>query len=122
MELFSSLPARKDGTLKVIAKSGMPYVFKGLPLVCTVEDEDDIEHLRLLGFMDADEFEAEAKFKQLSAVREQRRVAAGLSPAGRQAPEDDDDDLDSGGGAPHESNTPATGRVKKATKASVVQS
>ena len=34
MELFSSLPARKDGTLKVTAKSGNSYVFTGSPLRC----------------------------------------------------------------------------------------
>ena len=122
MELFTSLPARKDGTLKVTAKSGAPYVFNGQPLSCTVEDEDDIEHLRLLGFMDADEFEAEAKFKQMSAEREKRRVAAGItSPASaRKVEQDDDDDLSTSGPA-HESETAPTGRVRKASKASVVQ-
>ena len=125
MELFSSLPARKDGTLKVTAKSGNSYVFTGSPLRCEVDDEGDVEYLQLLGFMDAEEFEAEAKFNKLAAAREQRRVAAGLSSAGRQAADDDGDGdtgLDSGDGAPVESGTTPTGRVRKATKASVVQS
>ena len=122
MELFTSLPARKDGTLKVITKSGNVYAFKGEPLACTVDDEGDIDHLRLLGFMDADEFEAEAKFKQMSAEREKRRIAAGItSPTSvRKVEHDDDDDLSTSGPAV-ESDTTPTGRVRRASKASVVQ-
>ena len=118
MELFSSLPARKDGTLKVTAKSGNSYVFTGSPLRCEVDDEGDVDYLQLLGFMDAKEFEAEAKFNKLAA--------AGLSNAtGKNAggdDDDDDDDANTGNGVPVESGTAPTGRVRKATKASVVQS
>ena len=126
MELFSSLPARKDGTLKVTAKSGNSYVFTGSPLRCEVDDEGDVDYLQLLGFMDAEEFEAEAKFNKMAAAREQRRAAAGLGNAtGKNAggdDDDDDDDTNTGNGVPVESGTAPTGRVRKATKASVVQS
>jgi len=127
MKLFTSLPARKDGTLKVTVKSGNKYVFDGKPLSCDVDDEDDVEYLQLLGFMTEDEYDAESKFKEMEAAREKRRAAAGLrtqAAGGKKSDEGDDDgddDLDTGNGAPVESGTAPTGRVRKAApKASVV--
>lgn len=124
MKLFTLLPARKDGTLKVRAKSGNAYVFEGAPLGCIVEDEDDIEHLQLLGFMDQEEFEAEAQFQRHNAAREKRRAAAGITsiPGKKAEPDDDEGTFDSGSGIAQEDGTPPTGRVRRASKATVVQS
>ena len=49
MKLFTSLPARKDGTL-IVRLKGATYVFEGKPLTCEVENEAHAEHLRAGNF------------------------------------------------------------------------
>lgn len=74
MKLFTSLPARKDGTLIVRIK-GATYIFEGKPLACEVENEAHAEHLRAGNFQTEEEFDAEQKFQRLAAEREARRAA-----------------------------------------------
>lgn len=127
MKLFTSLPARKDGTLIVRIK-GATYVFKGKPLACDVEDEADAKHLLARNFQTEEEFEAEQKFLRLSAEREARRAAQdGKAPSSRGTfspgvGPDDDDDLDGGTGMPQESDSAPTGRVRRAARSSNVTS
>ena len=109
MKLLTSLPARKDGTLNVVLKDGTAYKFTGEPLTCDVTDEDHIEALQVLGFMDQDEFDTEAKFQKQVADREAKRAASTAKPA-----KDDGDEFTTGSGLPIEENTPPTGRVRKA--------
>ncbi|KEH06846.1 hypothetical protein GY14_32120 [Delftia tsuruhatensis] len=125
MKLFTSLPARKDGTLIVRVK-GATYVFNGKPLACDVEDEADAKHLLARNFQTEEEFEAEQKFLRMSAEREARRAAQdGKAPSSRGTfspgvGPDDDDDLDGGTGMPQESDSAPTGRVRRASRASNV--
>ena len=119
MELFTALPARKDGTLKVTVPDGMVYTFSGQPLGCFVEDEDHQDHLQALGFMNADDFAAEQDFIKRNAEREAKRSARGLPPTGGAsslAPDDDDEPVGLGDGLPQEGGTPPTGRVRRARK------
>lgn len=127
MKLFTSLPARKDGTL-IVRHKGASYVFTGKPLSCEIEDEEHAEDLRGLNFQTQEEFEAEQKFLRLQAEREARRAAlegnaqssrGTFSPA-LGAEEDDEDSLDGGTGLPQESNSAPTGRVRRAARSSVV--
>jgi len=125
MKLFTSLPARKDGTLIVRIK-GATYVFEGKPLACEVENEAHAEHLRAGNFQTEEEFDAEQKFQRLAAEREARRAALdGKVPSSRGTfspgvGPDDEDDLDGGTGMPQESDSAPTGRVRKASRASNV--
>ena len=125
MKLFTSLPARKDGTL-IVRLKGATYVFNGKPLACDVEDEADAQHLLARNFQTEEEFEAEQKFLRMSAEREARRAAQdGKAPSSRGTfspgvGPDDDDDLDGGTGMPQESDSAPTGRVRKASRASNV--
>lgn len=125
MKLFTSLPARKDGTL-IVRLKGAIYVFNGKPLACDVEDEADAKHLLARNFQTEEEFEAEQKFLRLSAEREARRAAQdGKAPSSRGTfspgvGQDDDDILDGGTGMPQESDSAPTGRVRKASRASNV--
>lgn len=122
MELFTALPARKDGTLKVTVPDGTAYTFKGEPLGCVVEDEDHQDHLQALGFMNADDFEAEQDFIKRNAEREAKRSARGLPPTGGAsafAP-DDDEPVDQGDGLPKEADSKPTGRVRRSARASNV--
>ncbi|KFJ09087.1 hypothetical protein DR66_1808 [Delftia acidovorans] len=125
MKLFTSLPARKDGTLIVRIK-GAIYVFEGKPLACDVENEAHAEHLRAGNFQTEEEFEAEQKFQRLAAEREARRATLdGKAPSSRGTfspgmGSGDDDDLDGGTGMPQESDSAPTGRVRKASRASNV--
>ncbi|WP_313281462.1 hypothetical protein [Delftia tsuruhatensis] len=125
MKLFTSLPARKDGTLIVRVK-GATYVFNGKPLACDVEDEADAKHLLARNFQTEEEFDAEQKFLRLSAEREARRAAQdGKAPSSRGTfspgvGPDDDDDLDGGTGMPQESDSAPTGRVRRAARSSNV--
>jgi hypothetical protein len=112
MKLFTSLPARRDGTLSVSLGDGAEYVFTGAPLACDVEDEGHADHLQALGFLTADDFEAEQRFLKLSADRAARHAAM----AGGQPGEGGDEDLNFGDGLPEEMNSPATGRVRRARK------
>lgn len=125
MKLFTSLPARKDGTLIVRIK-GATYIFEGKPLACDVENEAHAEHLRAGNFQTEEEFDAEQKFQRLAAEREARRVALdGKAPSSRgtfspgMGP-DDEDDLDGGTGMPQESDSAPTGRVRRAARSSNV--
>lgn len=124
MKLFTSLPARKTGTLNVTTRDGTTYKFSGAPLSCEIEDEDHAEELRdLENFQTEDEFKAEQAFQKQAADREARRSArGGRGATGSSASdeENDDDELNAGSGLPLESNTPPTGRVRKASTASVV--
>ena len=125
MKLFTSLPARKDGTL-IVRLKGATYVFEGKPLACDVEDEADAKHLLARNFKTEEEFDAEQKFLRLSAEREARRAAQdGKAPSSRGTfspgvGPDDDDDLDGGTGMPQESDSAPTGRVRRASRASNV--
>lgn len=125
MKLFTSLPARKDGTLIVRIK-GAIYVFEGKPLACDVENEAHAENLRAGNFQTEEEFDAEQKFQRLAAEREARRAALdGKAPSSRGTfspgvGSDDEDDLDGGTGMPQESDSAPTGRVRKASRASNV--
>lgn len=126
MKLFTSLPARKDGTLIVRVK-GVTYVFEGKPLACEIENEAHAEYLRASKFQTEEEFDAEQTFLRLSAEREARRAALdGKAPSSRNTftpgvgPRDDDEDLDGGTGMPQESDSAPTGRVRKASRASNV--
>ncbi|MPT52531.1 MULTISPECIES: hypothetical protein [Delftia] len=125
MKLFTSLPARKDGTLIVRIK-GATYIFEGKPLACDVENEAHAEHLRAGNFQTEEEFDAEQKFQRLAAEREARRAALdGKAPSSRGTfspgvGSDDEDDLDGGTGMPQESDSAPTGRVRKASRASNV--
>lgn len=125
MKLFTSLPARKDGTL-IVRLKGATYVFEGKPLACEVENEAHAEHLRAGNFQTEEEFGAEQKFLRMSAEREARRAAQdGKAPSSRGTfspgvGPDDDDDLDGGTGMPQESDSAPTGRVRKASRASNV--
>lgn len=125
MKLFTSLPARKDGTL-IVRLKGATYVFNGKPLACDVEDEADAKHLLARNFQTEEEFEAEQKFLRLSAEREARRAAQdGKAPSSRGTfspgvGPDDDDILDGGTGMPQESDSAPTGRVRRAARSSNV--
>ena len=126
MKLFTSLPARKDGTL-IVRHKGATYIFEGKPLACEIENEDHVEHLRAHNFQTEEDFEAEQKFLRLSAEREARRAAlSGEAPSSRGTfsprvgQDDEDDDLDAGTGLPHESDSAPTGRVRRASRASNV--
>jgi len=115
MQLFTALPARKDGSLKVTVPDGTAYVFSGMPLGCEVPDEDHVDHLQALGFMNEGDFEAEQDFQRRNAEREAKRTARSL-PVPDSAPVHDDGLLDPGDGVPVEGHTPATGRVRRARK------
>lgn len=125
MKLFTSLPARKDGTLIVRIK-GTTYVFEGKPLACEVESEVHAQYLRAGNFQTEEDFEAEQKFLRLAAEREARRppaagrtsVARAVLPPGLGP--DDEDDLDGGTGMPQESDSTPTGRVRRAARSSNV--
>lgn len=126
MKLFTSLPARKDGTL-IVRHKGVTYVFSGKPLACDVDDEDHAEHLRAHNFQTEEDFEAEQKFLRLSAEREARRAAlSGDVPSSRGTfsprvgQDDEDEDLDAGSGLPQEADSTPTGRVRRAARASNV--
>ncbi|MFG0641918.1 hypothetical protein [Delftia sp. WSY_22] len=126
MKLFTSLPARKDGTLIVRIK-GTTYVFEGKPLACEVESEAHAQYLRAGNFQTEEDFEAEQKFLRLAAAREARRppaagrtsVARAVLPPGL-GPDEGNDDFDGGTGLPQESDSLPTGRVRKASRASQV--
>lgn len=123
MKLFTSLPARKDGTLIVTTDDGTKYVFKGEPLSYAVDDEDHADELQAKGFQTQDEFEAEQVFQKQLADREARRAARGLpSNAGASAAvgDSEDDLIDTGTGAPQEGNAAPTGRVRRAASSSAV--
>ncbi|WP_406626108.1 hypothetical protein [Acidovorax sp. SDU_ACID1] len=126
MKLFTQLPARKDGSLIVrVPGASEPYIFRGEPLCCDVEDEDHLEYLRVQGFMSQDEYEAEAEFQRRNAEREAKRVALGLPSApGTFTPRigdgDEDDFPANPASGPIEGNTAPTGRVRRAARASVV--
>ena len=125
MKLFTSLPARKDGTLIVRIK-GTTYVFEGKPLACEVENEAHAEYLRAGNFQTEEEFDAEQKFQRLAAEREARRATLdGKAPSSRGTfspgvGSDDDDDLEGGTGMPQESDSAPTGRVRRAARSSSV--
>lgn len=125
MKLFTSLPARKDGSL-IVRLKGATYVFEGKPLACEVENEAHAEHLRAGNFQTEEEFDAEQKFQRLAAEREARRAtldSKAPSSRGTFSPgvgSDDEDDLDGGTGMPQESDSAPTGRVRKASRASNV--
>lgn len=126
MKLFTSLPARKDGTLIVRIKDAI-YRFEGKPLACEIENEAHAEYLRAGKFQTEEEFDAEQTFLRLSAEREARRAALdGKAPSSRNTftpgvgPRDDDEDLDGGTGMPQESDSAPTGRVRRASRASNV--
>lgn len=126
MKLFTSLPARKNGTL-IVRHKGTTYTFEGTPLACEVENEAHAEYLRAHNFQTEEEFENEQKFLRMSAEREARRAAlAGNAPSSRGTfspglgPDDEDEDLDGGTGLPQESDSAPTGRVRKASRASTV--
>lgn len=126
MKLFTSLPARKDGTL-IVRHKGATYVFEGKPLSCEIDDEEHAEYLCAQNFQTEEEFAAEQKFLRLSADREARRAAqAGNAPSSRGTfspglgADEDEDNLDGGTGLPLESDSAPTGRVRKASRSSVV--
>ncbi|MCG8985719.1 hypothetical protein MI467_02555 [Delftia acidovorans] len=126
MKLFTSLPARKDGTL-IVRVGGTAYKFTGTPLSCDVEDEGHLEYLLAHDYMGEEEFEQEQKFLRQSALREARRAALdGKAPSSRGTfspgvgPDDEDDPQDGGSGMPQESGSAPTGRVRKASRASNV--
>lgn len=126
MKLFTSLPARKDGTL-IVRLKGATYVFEGTPLACEIGNEEHAEHLRAHSFQTEEDFEAEQKFLRMAAEREARRAALpGNAPSSRGTftpslgPDDEDDHLDGGSGLPQESDSAPTGRVRRAARASSV--
>lgn len=126
MKLFTSLPARKDGTL-IVRHKGATYTFEGKPLACEVEDEAHVEYLRAHKFMTEEDFETEQDFQRLTAERNARRAALeGKAPSSRGTfspalgPDDEDDILDGGDGLPKEAESTPTGRVRKAPRASTV--
>lgn len=130
MKLFTSLPARRDGTLNVVLGDGTKIVFTGTPLSADVEDEDHADELEGMGFLSQEDFEAEAEFQRKAqaralrqAAREGRRTASpGTFAPGEGADDDDEDDTPTDtNAAPLEANTPPTGVVRRAGRASVVK-
>ncbi len=126
MKLFTSLPARKDGTL-IVRLQGAIYLFEGKPLACEVENEEHAEYLRAQNFQTEEDFAAEQNFLRLAAERDARRASlAGKAPSSRGTftpglgPDEEEGDLDGGSGLPQESDSAPTGRVRKAARASVV--
>ncbi|GAB2712674.1 hypothetical protein [Comamonas sediminis] len=119
MKLLTMLPARKDGTLNVVLNDGAAYKFKGEPLACEVENEDHVDELKVLGFMDEDEFDIEQKFKKQRAER-QARLSARTEKAATGAPavtcDNEDDDFTTGTGLPQEEQSKPSGRVRRAPK------
>lgn len=119
MKLLTMLPARKDGTLNVVLNDGAAYKFKGEPLACEVEDEGHVDELKVLGFMDEEEFDIEQKFQKQRAER-QARLSARTGKAAASAPADiddsDDDDFTTGTGLPQEEQSKPSGRVRRAPK------
>ncbi len=111
MQLFTSLPARKDGTLNVALKDGTEYTFTGTPLTLEVADEDHFESLQDLGFMTKEEFEAEQTFMKQVKAREDRAKTKAAPVVNGDA--DEDDFASTPGGLPTESNTAPTGRVRR---------
>lgn len=119
MKLYTSIPPRKDGTV-IVRLDGSTYTFAGEPLGCDVADEGHAELLQARGFLTREDFEAEQDFQRRAAARAARLDAL----EGRPAPAAglDDDDADTGIGLPHEGGTKPTGRVRRASKSSVVVS
>lgn len=119
MKLLTTLPARKDGTLNVVLNDGTAFKFQGEPLACEVEDENHVDELKVLGFMDEEEFEIEQKFQKQTAERE-ARLSARTGKAAPSAPADpgdnDDDDFTTGTGLPQEGQSKPSGRVRRAPK------
>ena len=126
MKLFTSLPARKDGTL-IVRLMGAVYLFEGKPLACEVENEEHAEYLRAQNFQTEEDFAAEQNFLRIAAERDARRASlADKAPSSRGTftpglgSDDEGGDLDGGTGLPHESDSAPTGRVRKAARSSVV--
>ena len=119
MKLFTSIPPRKDGTV-IVRLDGASYTFRGEPLECDVEDEGHAELLQARGFLTKEDFEAEQDFQRRAAERAARlEVLEGRA----SSPQDDDDGLADGGtGLPEEAGVRPTGRVRRASKSSVVVS
>lgn len=119
MKLLTTLPARKDGTLNVVLNDGSAFKFQGEPLACEVEDENHVDELKVLGFMDTEEFEIEQKFQKQRAERE-ARLSARSGKAATTTPADggdsDDDDFTTGTGLPQEGQSKPSGRVRRAPK------
>lgn len=118
MKLLTTLPARKDGTLNVLLADGAGYQFTGVPLACEVEDENHVDELKVLGFMDEEEFEIEQKFQKQTAEREARLSArtGKAAPSAPADPGDNDDDFTTGTGLPQEGQSKPSGRVRRAPK------
>lgn len=115
MKLLTTLPARKDGTLNVVLRDGKAYKFAGTPLACEVEDEGHVDDLKMLGFMDEQEFEIEQKFQKQKAERE-ARIAARTAKQPATGDDEDSDDFTTGNGLPVEDKSTPSGRVRKAAK------
>ncbi len=119
MKLLTTLPARKDGTLNVVLNDGATYKFTGEPLACEVDNEDHVDELKVLGFMDEEEFDIEQKFQKQRAER-QARLSARTGKAATGVPADtgdnEDEDFTTGTGLPQEEQSKPSGRVRRAPK------
>ncbi len=119
MKLLTTLPARKDGTLNVLLNDGTTFKFTGEPLACDVENEDHVDELKVLGFMDEEEFDNEQKFQKQRAEREARisaRSAKHAVSTSADGGDGDDDDFTTGTGLPQEGQSKPSGRVRRAPK------
>lgn len=120
MKLLTTLPARKDGTLNVLLADGAGYQFTGVPLACEVEDENHVDELKVLGFMDEEEFDIEQKFQKQRAEREARISARSGKTATSEPADagdnDGEDDFTTGTGLPQEGQSKPSGRVRRAPK------
>ncbi|GAB2806457.1 hypothetical protein GCM10027276_03940 [Comamonas piscis] len=119
MKLLTMLPARKDGTLNVVLNDGAAYKFTGEPLACEVESEAHVDELKVLGFMDEEEFDIELKYQKQHAERQARLSArTGKAATGplADAGDNEDDDFTTGTGLPQEEQSKPSGRVRRAPK------
>lgn len=114
MKLQTSIPPRRDGTVRHTGKDRRTYVFEAGPdgeLTCDVDNEDEAAALLATGMFwpaDPDDFE---KALTISTP------APDSAPAAADADEDlDDEDEVIGNGLPVEANTPPVTRKKPGPK------
>lgn len=117
MKLYTSLPARKDGTLIVRLNNGAVYKFEGEPLACDIEDEGDAAELQDKGtFLTKEDFDAEQRFLKQAAERASRHATRERAAAGEPDDDEDEDLPADAGGMPVESNTAPTGVRRRARR------
>lgn len=117
MKLQTSIPPRRDGTVRLLGQDGKTYVFEANAdgdLVCDVTDEATVAHVldtRGDFFWPFDEADFDAAEKLVDQFTAKVPAADGDSDSDVDDDDDDDDveeivDPESNGGLPVESNTP----------------